>query len=316
MRTLLTRVAAMTAAAALTLIAAPATAGPTVDIRPGALPRGVEGTVPYVFGTNTIIDAEHTVRVRTQRPIDLLGKAPGGYVVAGTDPRDRTVVWFVNAQGQRRVLSRGQEYAEVSDSGSALVTSRGYRPTTLSVINVGTGTVVRTRTFRGVRQGLDVHRGKVLVGGGSGALWTLKTNTVRPVTTRSAYNADLSNDLMATFSGDPYRDGCTTVTRISNPATRVWHSCEEAVHAWSPDGKRMVTAYKLSDGPGPHEVDVRGVRGKHIATYRVARNFGPIVWESNLSLMLWANGRDRAAMVRCMDTTCQRVSRLTTPTEY
>jgi hypothetical protein len=117
---------------------------------------------------------------------------------------------------------------------------------------------------------------------------------------------------LATFDGDPYDGGCTLVTSLARPTTRLWRSCQERVDAFSPDGKRVATVAKLTDGRGPNRVTTRSVRGNLLTTYRVSGHFGLMPWESDKALLLATFGQDKAAVVRCTGSTCVRATVLST----
>jgi hypothetical protein len=123
------------------------------------------------------------------------------------------------------------------------------------------------------------------------------------------YAASTTDDRLATYTRDPYRDGCTVVSRLSDPEQVLWRSCKERVTDFAPGGQRMATIHILSDGIGPDRVTMRKVRGRELASY-TARWFGAIAWEDDTFLVLYTNGRKKAAWVRCDIADCERASDL------
>jgi hypothetical protein len=96
---------------------------------------------------------------------------------------------------------------------------------------------------------------------------------------------------------------------LSAPRTSLWRSCEDRALSFSPTGKRMLTTYILSDGPGPDMVQVRAQRGRLLDTYR-ARWFGFDVWETDQRLLLQVANARAVGVVRCTLRSCERVSEL------
>ena len=108
--------------------------------------------------------------------------------------------------------------------------------------------------------------------------WDTTTGTVTRITRRPANIVDIGNDLLASYTKDPYLDGCVVLTTLSDPKTRLWKSCTERIDAISPDGDRMATVHILSDGIGPGEVWEREIDGTLLGDYTTGW-FGRIGFE-------------------------------------
>ena len=304
--------ALVTGALAATLVAAPASAASTTTLNPAKLPRGADVAIPHLEG-KTVVDG--TVRVRVKAPtLRLLGKSGTDYIV-GTADRQGAHGQFLRVapDGTRTRLGRANVYlTELSDDGQNLVSSRiRSRTTDIRVWSATTGATVTSRSFKGYASALDADTGRVLVGGARRTwLWTTSTDTVAVVARSSAYAADLSADVLAAYTGDPYRGGCTVVRKISTGA-QLWKSCKERVEEFNADGSRMATIDILSDGIGPGYVAVRASTGHKYGAYTVDNGwFGSIDFETTTAVLLQTNGPRKAATVRCTDTACERASDL------
>ena len=80
--------------------------------------------------------------------------------------------------------------------------------------------------------------------------WNLDTDRTQRISDRAGYRADIAHDLLATFTKDPYLGGCSVLSRLSDPGTTLWRSCDQAIAGFSPSGTRVTTVYLLSDGLG------------------------------------------------------------------
>ena len=150
----------------------------------------------------------------------------------------------------------------------------------------------------------------MLVGGPDKTwLWTTSTNSVGVVARDSGYDGDLSADVLATYTKDPYQGGCTVVRTLSTGA-QLWKSCKERVEGFNADGSRIATVDILSDGIGPGYVAVRGSTGHKFGAYTVKGWFGAIAFETTTAVLLETNGPRKAATVRCTDVGCERASAL------
>lgn len=306
------------AGAALLGPVAPASAtAPVVEVSPGGLPRGDSPAVPYVEGP-VIVDGPRRIATGASE-VRLLGRS-GTALVAGTayaDGRPQRVIRF-EADGSRTVLARRVDIGSIalSDDGTRLVRlddERGPR-STATVQDARTGRVVGTASLRGYPTILDVDRRRVLLatyGPDRTRLWRPGSDSWRTVMRRAADLGDLEHDRLAWIQGDPYDGGCTRLARLSDPTDVVWRNCRDAVVGISPDGSRLLTLHKLTDGLGPGELRVRDADGTLLATYRVRRGWFPHSrWESGTALLIEVNGARKAAWVRCTDGTCERATRL------
>ena len=129
----------------------------------------------------------------------------------------------------------------------------------------------------------------------------------QPLTRRFAGIADLGHDLLATYTEDPYLDGCTVLSRLSRPGRTLWTSCRERVESFDPDGTGIATVHILSDGVGPGRVSVRAVRGTLQARYDAEQWFGAIRWEDADTVLLDTNGTQYAT-VRCTLAACENAT--------
>lgn len=310
----LVRLLAATTAAILSalLIAPPAMAGPTVEIRPGALPRGADSQVPHVVNGNVVVDGDRRIRVRNTPSVELIGESAQGYLVGVWDADyTRPRVALLRPDGRLRLLARGDGHlAQASDDGTRLALVKGRR---IHLIDTTGRTVLGERSVSRYSQVLDVHGDRVAVETRTGTyVWNQARDRMRRVTAKDGYFADLSADLLAYWTADPYQGGCTRMVRASAPGTQVWRSCEESVRSTNPSGTRMVTSYKLADGLGPNLVHLRGIRGRHLADYDALRAgwFGRIEFENDRRLLLETYGGRWTATVRCAIDRCNRASDL------
>jgi hypothetical protein len=121
---------------------------------------------------------------------------------------------------------------------------------------------------------------------------------------------------VATYTRDPYRNGCTVVTSLSDPGTRLWRSCDERVATFSPDGRRMTTISLLADGLGPAELWLRRAGGRLLVHYSTPGWFGAQRWETDRALLLDTVGARKQAVVRCEGADCERASDLRRAPSY
>lgn len=316
------------AAGALALVTA-AWAAPTATaadsyppgerINPAALETGAPTHLLRVEG-RTIVDGDLRIEVGAPR-VTMLGRHADDYLILATDSEYRRwrVVRVADDGTTNRVLG-GPGYPPdllLADGGAHVVINRYVRGRArLGVFATSTGDLVRQRTFRGTVTPLDFGvRRMVLSEWGSKPRqqrtfwWNPFRNAAAPIADKPGYIADITADRLGLSLGDPYQDGCQEVVRLSAPRTRLWHSCRDSAQSFSPNGKRMVTAHILTDGPGPYVVQVRGARGRVLDTYR-SKWFGLMEWESDRHLVLQTAGPRNVAIVRCTLVGCERVTRL------
>jgi hypothetical protein len=295
------------------LAAAPSSAAATTTLNPAKLPRGADVSIPHLE-KKTIVDG--AVRVTVNAPtVRLLGKSGAAYVVATANKMGGGGrVLRVAADGTTTKLARANAYmTELSGDGLTLVSTKIHnRKSTVKVLSATTGAVVASHEFKGYISTLDAETDRVLVGSIQKTwLWTTSTDSVAVVSRLGGYEGDLSADVFAGYTKDPYDGGCSIVRRIST-GEQLWKSCRERVQTFNADGSRMATIDLLSDGIGPSYVAVRSGTGQKLGAYQVKNGwFGEIKFETSTAVLLQANGVRRSATVRCTDTGCERASDLT-----
>lgn len=307
-----TLVALATGTLAATLVAAPSSAAATTTLNPTKLPRGADVAIPHLEG-KTIVDGATRIRIKAPT-LRLLGKSGTSYVV-GTADRQGGHGQFLRVQpdGTRTKLGGADIFqTELSDDGQNLVTTKvpNNRKSIVTVWSATSGDTVASRSFKGYASALDADTDRVLVGGPTKTwLWTTSTNSVGVVARDIGYAGDLSADVLATYTKDPYLGGCTVVRKLSTGA-QLWKSCKERVEGFNADGSRITTVDILSDGIGPGYVAVRGSTGHKFGAYTVKGWFGAIDFETTTAVLLETNGPRKAATVRCTDAGCERASAL------
>ncbi|WP_232677736.1 hypothetical protein [Nocardioides sp. R-C-SC26] len=288
-------------------------AAPAQSLQPTALARGVDVRVPHLEGT-TIVDGDVRIPLRGRDAV-LLGESGDGYVVMVR----QAGVWsarYIAAGKQARVLAARTNVDRVmlsSDGGQvAVITRQNRRGTAIEVRDVATGEVVGGERFAGYPRVLDMLDGVAIVGGWeNGAIrWDVAADTTEAITARPSYAADIAANRLAFFTKDPYQGGCSVVSRLTKPGVALWRSCREAVRAFSPNGRRVLTVHKLADGLGPNLVRARTITGELVGTYTAPFYFGTLAWEDNQHALLEVAGRKKTATVRCSATACERASDL------
>jgi hypothetical protein len=297
---------------ATTLVPAPGSAAPPTSIKPATLPRGGDVAIAHLEG-KVVVDG--SVRIRIKAPtVRLLGPSGTAYVV-GTAGRTggHARLFRVTADGTRTNLGQAPLYqTELTDDGQNLAITRypGARKSVVTIRSATTGATVASRTFKGYVNTLDADGDRVLVGSPRGTqIWNIATGSVDRVTRLAGYQGDLSADVLAGYTKDPYAGGCTILTRLST-GERLWKSCKERVQTVNSDGTRMATIDLLSDGIGPARVWVRTTTGTKVGAYDIRGWFGAIDFETPTALLLEAHGQRKTATVRCTGSTCERASDL------
>lgn len=319
MTSLLTTLAAAVAGLGLMAPTAPPASVPvggdgpttTVDLsRPGTLARGDDVRVPHLEG-DVVVDGDR--RIEVGNLVSLLGESGDDYVVSTKGRHGAYRIKRVSVTSEQWVLLTGEEAlgVDLSADGEHLLRNDDRRRATISVYDATDGSEVASGRFRGYGYVLDADGGTAVVsswtGKGRAVSWDFVDGGRTLVAARDAYLADISADRLATFTADPYLDGCTEVSTLSAPDELLWESCQQKVVTFSPDGDRMVTMHILTDGLGPGKVDLRDVNGPTLVTY-TSRWFGRLGWEDDDTLLLDANSRRNGATVRCDLDVCERAS--------
>ncbi|HEU5035847.1 MAG TPA: hypothetical protein VFT70_02500 [Nocardioides sp.] len=293
-----------------------AAVAPTVTIHPAQLDRGPDVPGPHVEG-RVLVDGSMRMSFRAPS-VTYLGKSGDRYYVhlMQRDGANRRVLWITPDEKQK-VLVRGIDASLVrlSDDGQELVTTpaQSARRTTLRVLDARTGDVVRARTFPGVVDVLDADESRAVLGSWSPNRtfwWNYRTNGTKLVNHRPGYFADIRADRVASYTRDPYLDGCSVLTDLRSHPHRLSKSCSERVVAVNPSGRRVATVGILSDGPGSSAATVRRASGgAPIVRYEAPYVFGRIWWQDNRTLLLETLTTRKITTVRCVLETCERASR-------
>lgn len=309
------RALALAATATLfgTALMVPAQAAAPVDLQPEKLTRGADITVPHIEGGD-FVDGDRTVDVGGSRAY-LLGRSGRAWLVGTSDENGagKFRIVRVKTDGSTKVIKRGVSFFDLrlSQNGRYFVLSgRGNRKALpIRVFSARTGALKTEQDFANYPTVLGMDGSRVLVSTWEAGLrsWDTTTGAMTTITRRPAHLVDIGNDLLTTFTKDPYRGGCLVLSRLSNPKIRVWRSCTERVEAISPDGKQMATVGILSDGIGPSTVQVREINGRALSTYTTVW-FGRIAFENNTDLLLEVNGGERSATVRCDGARCENAT--------
>lgn len=311
LRALMTTVAVGTAGALLAAVPAGA-AVPTTELDPADLSRGPDIAIPHVDGT-TFVDGDRRVAIDAER-VTLLGRSGRAYILgtSGEDGLGPYRVLRLRPDDTVKPLLRASPWSiTVSEDGRRLVRLRNgsRRSSPVSVHSARSGRLVKERGFPDYPNVLGMDGRRVLMSTYERGTfwWDLRTGRTPLVTPRFAGIADLGHDLLATYTADPYLDGCTVLSRLSRPGRTLWTSCRERVEGFNPDGTGIATVHILSDGVGPARVGVRTVRGKALARYDAGQWFGAIRWEDADTVLLDTNGSEYAT-VRCRLTACENAT--------
>ncbi|MXG88000.1 hypothetical protein [Nocardioides flavescens] len=310
--------AAALSAAALLIASTSALAAAPTTVDPKTLPEGPAPAVAHLEGQrlNVLVDGALRVPLRAQAVL-LLGESGTGHVVGLSKRTGATSLVRVEADGSKLELSDGDPWSSVLSSDGTRVVSYEWKRgrSVLSVLDATTGAVTARRVFRSFVTPLDVTGDRVVLGGWDrrtrGTLaWDLTTGDLTRLSDRIAYRADAQHDLLVSYTRDPYDEGCTVVSRLSDPGAKLWRSCDSTVSDISTDGTHLATYDILSDGIGPNQVQVRTVTGAVTGTYRVAHRgyFGALEFEDGDTLLAEASSRRATATVRCTDAVCERAT--------
>lgn len=296
-----------------------ALAAVVVSLSPTSLPAGPHPSGPHVDG-RMLHDGSMRMAFRAPR-VTYLGQLGDRYVVQLTrrDGSNARVMWIRPDESQR-VLVRGQASydAVVSADGEHLLVTPSVtrRSTTVRVLSVATGDEVAEHRFRGSVSVLDASAGRAVLGGWSPnrTFWWSFDGGTSLINHRVGYVASISADRVASYTRDPYNDGCSVLSSLSG--SRLSRSCSERVAAISPSGSRVATIHILSDGLGPTSVSVRRSSGAKLATYEAPYYFGAIRWETSTALLMDTYGQRRWATVRCDLDDCERASKVRDTPRY
>lgn len=302
-------------AASSLLVAAPAQAAPSVEIRPAALSRGPDIAGPHLEGNRTIVDGG--LRIRLEEPVlALFGRSGPAYVaVVGTGQGEDARVARVRRNGSIKTIAPGfPGDLTLSADGSEIAFTRGNTPRRAKILvkSARGGPIVSRRAFGGYVSVLDVTGSRVLLsshGPDRTLTWDHASDEVSLVIRRAAYAADTTADRFAYFTADPYFGGCSVVAALSAPRQRLLTSCDERVEAFNPNGNRMATVDLLSDGIGPNKVWVRTTSGRLLASY-TTDYFGSISWESNVRLLLETYRSGNTTTARCVKSRCEAAEKV------
>jgi hypothetical protein len=205
-----------------------------------------------------------------------------------------------------RIIGGGRYVPDpvLSADGSHVALTRHHDgKTRIKVVDTRTGEVVRARTFGRTLDVEEFGPRRLLISeyhdkSSATWWWNPHNNRRRTIVALPAYIADVRADRLGLITQDNADGTCQKVVRLSAPDTTLWSSCQDRALSFSPQGRRMMTAHILTDGPGPLLVQVRGSHGRLEHTYR-SEWFGFIAWESDRAVLLQTGGRDNTAAVRC-----------------
>ncbi|PUA80690.1 hypothetical protein [Nocardioides currus] len=308
--------AATTAALVGTALMAPARAAAPVDLQPEDLSRGADVAVAHIDAGDFVL-GDRRVDVGGSRAY-VLGRAGKAWLVGTSDANGggRFRIVRVQADDTTKVIKRGISFFELklSDNGRYFVhVGRGTRKSVpIRVFSSRTGKLKTEQSFANFPSVMGMGGSRVVLStwttGDTGTKsWDTTTGEVTTLTRRPANLVDIGNDLLASYTKDPYQGGCMVLSTLSDPTKRLWKSCSDRVEAFSPDGRRMATIGILSDGIGPSVVQEREIDGSTLATYSTGW-FGRVQFEDDADLLLEVNGDTQAATVRCNEGACENAT--------
>ncbi len=284
----------------------------TITIKPGSLERGKAPGIPQLLG-KTIIDGTLSIKIGAQE-VQLYGKSGDDYVVGVYLRNGQARVQRVAPDGSRKTLMKRINDVVLSRDGLQ-VSETVVRPGGTSVVTVHdayTGDRLAHRTFRGYLRVLDAVKNRAILGGSAPNRtfwWRIPTDRTTRIAPREGYFADIRADRVATLTHAPHTGACSILTALSAPRKTVWRSCDQAVVASSPNGRRLLTQYIRMDGP-VGQLSVHGSHGRLFVTFRTGGSFGRSAWGNNRSVLMQTSGTKKAAIVRCHVNGCERASRL------
>lgn len=302
----------------------PASAAPTVDVRPLPLPVGERPTVPFLDrapdGSLSVVDPRNDTTTPVENvgddtdEFDLLGRAGDGFVLRGTN-RDIDDIVRVQPGAPQRLLAHlhYSSKARVSSDGRYLLdtvptSSGGIR---VQVRSATTGAGVAQHVFKASTRPdpIDVRGTVVLVGGFNTPrtmVWDWNTGTIETIATRAAYEGSFATDRLATYTTDPSDpDACTVVSTISAPRSQLWRGCVEAVASFAPDGARFATN-AIEHQNHADVVRRRSLHGTLLTTYTNPDGLWMYAWETNTRIQMRSAGTGESWLVRCEVADCER----------
>lgn len=303
--------------AAVTLALPAQAVAPTVDLQPETLPRGADVAVPHVAEGRwggVFVDGDRRVEL-PGRLARIIGPSGDSWLVGTANvgvKRNQRVV-RVGPDGAVTDVLRAIDESTVvlSADGSTLAfqqTVRKGRRVVTHVVRASDGAHLGEKGPTAPVDLLDVDATKVVLGSDTRTFaWSFTRDRTRTLAKGMSGDADLSLDLLTTWTKDPYEGGCTVLSRLSRPSTKIWRSCRDRVAAFSPDGTQVLTFHKLTDGLGPGRIHLRTLEGRKLATWTTGW-FGSWGWESPGVVLLDANGSERAATVRCTPERCENAA--------
>ncbi|MBG6097471.1 hypothetical protein [Nocardioides luteus] len=331
MKTTLIRVLAgiTLAATALSLLTSPASAAPTVDVRPLPLPVGERPTVPYLHRPSSesvsVVDPATGMKTPVALVGDeldeftLLGRSGKGFVLRVTN-RDIDRIVRVQLDVPQKTLANLHYSAKARLSADGRYLLHTSYPSTggirVVVRNATTAATVAGRTFRAATrpEPVDASGTRVLIGGFSTPrtfVWDWKAGTIRTIASRSAYAGSFASNRLATYTKDPSNlDACSVVSTVSAPATTLWRGCLEAVASFAPDGARFATN-AIEHENHADVVRRRSLRGTLLTTYRNPNGLWMYAWETNTRILMrsYPGNGSGGWLVRCEATDCERAWR-------
>ncbi len=304
---------AVVATFAGTAFVAPAATAASTDLQPEKLSRGADIAIPHIEGTE-FVDGDRRVKVGGEQA-HLIGRAGRAWLVGTTNSQGSAKyrVVRVKPDNSTKVIKRGVAFWEmsVSQNGKYLINigAAKRKLTPVRVYSTSSGKLKFERDFASYPDALGMDGSRVLLStwGKGVSWWDTASGKVTRVTKKTANFVDLSNDLLATYTKDPYKNGCVVLSRLSSPSTRLWKSCDERIDAISPDGERMATVDLLADGIGPSRVWERQIDGTLLGSY-TTNYFGRIGFESDTDLLLEVNGDLKQSTVRCSAGACKNAT--------
>ncbi|MFY9915679.1 MAG: hypothetical protein WAK18_13495 [Nocardioidaceae bacterium] len=284
-----------------------------ITIKPASLERGKDPGIPQLLG-KTIIDGTVRIKIAAQE-VQLYGKSGNDYVVGVYLRNGHERVQRVAPDGSRNTIMNRINGDVVLSRDGLQVSETVVRPGAISVVTVRdayTGDRLAHRTFHGYIRVLDAEKNRAILGGSAPnrtLWWRIPTDGIKRIATREGYFADIRADRVASFTNAPHAGACSILTTLSAPRRTLWRSCDQAVVASSPNGRRLLTQYIRMDGPVSRQ-SVHGSHGRLFVNFRTKGSFGRSAWGNNRSVLMQTSGTKKAAIVRCHVNACERASKL------